>query len=281
MKFYNQSRAVKKVNFQKKINNFEIFAYCSKNYKDAYDFVIDSWTKLENVTKVTLYTDWEFEPQNNKIQVVKMFDESDNWLIGTGRRLDVIKHFSEFNRGVFKNVLFLDIDCYIVKDVSEVFNEDFDIGITRLDSCFHYANKTATAGLWFCKLSEGYYNFIDSWFVRAAELKEQNIGMDQHRISYVQYSFTDVAKKITSMYKVLPLDEKIYNSEHSILEKWYSLIKLHHPKILHFKGRRFRDTEITSKALNLASAHTFKPTYNTFHKNTKQQLDVLYRRRYV
>ena len=272
-------RAINKLKIQPQKNYFEIFAYCSKNYKDAYDFVIDSWTKLDTVTKITLYTDWEFTPNNPKIEVIKMFDEDESWIVGTGRRLDVIKHFSYKNKGTQKNVLFLDIDCYIVKDVSEIFNKDFDIAISRLNSCFHYANKTATAGLWFCKLSDGYYNFIEEWFSRAQQLKNENIGLDNHRISYVQYSFTDVAKTITPAYKVLAIDEKIYNSEHSILDKWYDMIQRYKPKILHFKGQRFRDSQITKTALRLSDPNQ-KIIFNHKTKQIRNQLNLLYGRKY-
>ena len=232
--------------------DFEIFAYCSKNYEDAYNFVINSWTKLDNVTKITMYTDWDLKPKNSKVEVKNMFDESKSWITGTGRRLDVIKDYSELNKGQTKNVLFLDIDCYIVKDMSEIFFRSFDIAITRLFTGEEYANKTATAGLWFAKLSPGYYNFIEDWFKRANVLKERGVGVEDHRISYVQYSFTDVARTKTPRYSVLPIDEKVYNSEHSDERTWYNLIRKHHPKILHYKGRRFRDQRIIDLSLSLA-----------------------------
>ena len=234
--------------------NFEIFAYCSKNYEDAYNFVINSWTRPANVTKVTIYTDWDLKPDNPKVEVINMFEESKSWIIGTGRRLDVIKHFSDRNKGQTKNILFLDIDCFIVGDVSEVFNRPFDIAITRLFCGEDYANKTATAGLWFAKLSSGYYNFIEDWFKRAELLKTRKVGIEDHRISYVQYSFTDVARTKTPRYNVLPIDEKIYNSEHSDEKLWYKLIRKFHPKILHYKGRRFRDSKIIAMSLSLAGA---------------------------
>jgi len=192
--------------------DFEIFAYCSKNYQDAYEFVIDSWTNIPNMKKITLYTDWNFEPKNEKVIVKHMFEINDSWIIGTGRRLDVIKHFSETNKGIQKNVLFLDIDCFLVKDPSEIFTLDFDIAISRLNNQSDYTKSTATAGLWFCKLTPGYYKFINDWFKVAQVFKEKGFGIKNHRISYVQYSFTYVAKKQTLDYKVLPINvEAIIN----------------------------------------------------------------------
>ena len=231
-------------------HKFEIFAYCSKNYEDAYNFVIDSWVKLDTVSKVTIYTDWDLQTNLNKVQVINMFDPSNDWLTGTGRRLDVIKHFSKTNRGQEKNILFLDIDCFMVQDVSEIFSKDFDIAITRLHSREHYSDNTATAGLWFARLTPGYYNFINDWFIRAQQLKTVGKGIRQHHISYVQYSFTDIAKKQNANYNVLPIDEKIYNSEHTELTRWYQLITQHHPKILHYKGRRFRNQKIITEVTN-------------------------------
>ena len=231
---------------------YEIFAYCSKNYQDAFDFVVPSWTQFDSVSKVTVYTDWDYTYDDPKVEVIKMFDVSEDWIVGTGRRLDIIKHFSDMNKGTNKNVLFLDIDCYMVKDVAEVFQYDFDIAITRLNSKEGHAHNTATAGLWFARLTTGYYDFIDSWFDTAAELKGQGVGMRAHFISYVQYSFTNVARSDTKKYHVLAIDENVYNSEHSTVSKWYDKIIKFKPKILHYKGRRFRDAEMVEHTLNLA-----------------------------
>ena len=231
--------------------DFEIFAYCSKNYEDAYNFVIDSWTKPSNVSKVTIYTDWDLKPASSKVIVKNMFESSTSWIVGTGRRLDVIKHFSDEHKNKQSNVLFLDIDCYLVRDVSSLFSNGFDIAISRLYSGSDYADLTATAGLWFTKMTPGYYNFIEDWFKEAQSLKNIRIGVQDHRISYVQYSFTKVARKLTSRYSVLPIDEKVYNSEHSDLNVWYTLIRQFNPKILHFKGRRFRDQNIIKRVFSL------------------------------
>ena len=234
--------------------NYEIFAYCSQNYEDAYNFVIDSWTRPSNITKVTIYTDWPLQPKNSKVIVRPLFEKSNSWIIGTGRRLDVIKHFSEENKNNPKNILFLDMDCYLVSDVSEVFSYPFDMAISRLYSGSKYTNLTATAGLWFAKLSSGYYNFIEDWFKIAKVCKDKKIGIQDYRISYVQYSFTKVAKTRTPRYTVFPIDEKIYNSEHSNINLWFNMIRQYHPKILHFKGRSFRNPKIVKTALELSGA---------------------------
>ena len=234
-------------------DEIEIFAYCSKNYKDAFDFVVPSWIAIPSVKKITVYTDWDYDYKHEKVEIIHMFEPDTDWIVGTGRRLDVIKHYSDANKGSKKYVLFLDIDCYIVRDVKEVFQYSFDIAITRLKSDESHANKTATAGLWFARLSTGYYNFIEEWFKIAKELKRKKIGLRKHYISYVQYSFTKAARKITDDYNVLAIDENIYNSEHSTLSKWYDKIKKFKPSILHFKGRRFRDIKLVNHTLSLAN----------------------------
>lgn len=236
---------------------FEIFAYCSKNYKDCYDFVIDSWLKT-NATKITIYTDFDIIPKNDKIKIVKYFDEpTKDWLEGTGRRLDVIKHFSNENKGQEKNIVFLDIDCYITGPISQIFSDKFDIAITRLFSKESHARKTATAGLWFARLQPGYYNFINDWFNLAKIFKERGMGITNYKISYVQYSFTHIARTglTTRKYKILSIDENIYNSEHTILKDWLDKIKRYHPRILHFKGRRFRNKSIVQKVMKIVKKY--------------------------
>jgi len=233
-------------------NTFEIFAYCSKNYKDAFNFVVPSWTKWDSVKKVTIYTDWPCKCKDPKVDIINMFEPDSDWIIGTGRRLDVIKKFSDDHGLSNQNVLFLDIDCLITKDVSHVFNKDFDIAITRLYSKESHTNKTATAGLWFARLNKGYFNFINEWFDIADEFKSLGIGIKKYHISYVQYSFTKVAKQLTNKYSVLPIDENVYNSEHTLADKWLEKIHKFQPYILHYKGRRFRDLDLVDKTLKAA-----------------------------
>jgi len=235
--------------------DYEIFAYCSENYKDAYDFVINSWLK-PNITKITIYTDFKLKPHDKRIEIIPMFEnqKSEDWIVGTGRRLDIINHFSEMNYDSGKRILFLDIDCYIVKDVSHIFSKQFDIGITRLYNNESHTNNTATAGLWWARMNPQYQKFIDDWTRLARIYKNSKRGVRKHFISYVQYSFTDVARKNLNgkKYKILPIDENFYNSEHSNNTKWLAKVRKCKPYILHFKGRKFRDANLSRRILKAA-----------------------------
>jgi len=238
-----------------KQDTFEIFAYCSKNYSDAFNFVMPSWSRCESVSKITVYTDWNYTYSDNKVEIIPMFQNSSDWIVGTGRRLDVIKKYSEDNGVSNKQVLFLDIDCYLVRNVLEVFNYEFDIAISRLNSKESHTNQTATAGLWFARLNDGYFNFIDQWFKTASDFKRLGIGLQKYHISYVQYSFTQVAKQKTNNYDVMPIDENKYNSEHTLENKWIEKIIKYKPSILHYKGRRFRDIDLVKKTLTFAGEY--------------------------
>lgn len=242
---------INKKNITRQKNKFEIFAYCSESYRDAYDFVIKSWLS-SGAEKITIYSDYNYNSGDSRIEFINMFDKSDDWIVGTGRRLDAIRHYSDKNKGTDKNILFMDIDCLITSPIEHVWdNKDFDIGITRLFNSHQYTSKTATAGLWFARLTPSYYNFIDDWLSLASTYKNEKKGIEPFRISYVQYSFTDVAMSgiKNNKYKILSMDERIYNSERSDLVEWYKDIKKYRPKILHFKGRRFRDNKIVQLVL--------------------------------
>jgi hypothetical protein len=232
--------------------SFEILAYCSETYKDGLEFVLPSWIRFNSVAKIVVYTDWKYQYNNSKVEIIPMFPKSNDWIIGSSRRLDAIKHYSEANRNNVQRLLFMDVDCYMVHDVSEVFNYHFDIAISRLNSKEKYANGTATAGLWFARLTPGYFNFIYKWFDAAEEYKQRGIGMIPHQILFDQYSFTDIAKSECKDYKVLSINEHIYNSEHSNNSKWFQNIVKYQPKILHYKGRRFRNNQLVKYTLKLA-----------------------------
>lgn len=227
--------------------HFEILAYCSKNYIDAYNFTINSWTKLDTCDKVHLYTDWQFTPDNPKVEVTKFFTNCNcNWVTGCARRLDVIKDFSEKYKNSGKNIIFMDMDCYMKSDVSEVFDRDFDIAITRLYSKEKYTEGTASDSMWFAKMTPGYTEFIDAWVKLADEMKYKQ-DTASRTILYTQYAFNKVARQkimLSPTCDVLALDEHIYNSEHSDLKKWFHDIVTYHPKILHFKNGRFNDKKL-------------------------------------
>ena len=146
--------------------SFDIVSYCSENYEDAYNFVINSWVNNSLCNSISIYTDTDIIKSNNpKVKIIKIFDKSSDWLIGTGRRIDAVKNFS-VNNPKCPMFVFLDIDCYIVKPFTEVFQvmeNFFDVAVTRMAGRNEMAHGTANAGVWMLKNNQAGFQFIDDW----------------------------------------------------------------------------------------------------------------------
>lgn len=251
-----------------------LLSYCSGNYKDSFDFVIRSWVENTTFDKIIVYTDTsEIKYDDPRVQIIKFFDPNSSWIVGTGRRLEAIKDYILYKNEKYDYLCFLDIDCYITRDFPEVFDaleNYFDVGLTRLVSGNDHAKGTATAGVFFLRNSLESKKFIIDWISLAEEYKKNDTMLREHKISYVQYSFTQIAfnsfHNLTS-YKILNLSEKVYNSERSDLDEWYDDIRRIKPKILHFKGNRYQNKEIVDAVFSISKDFEKKEQKVLFENN--------------
>jgi len=228
---------------------YSILTYCSKNYMDAFNFSIDSWLKIK-ADKIIIYTDFDLKFNSNRVEIVKHFRPSKKWLVNVGRKIPTILHY--LKRDNAGQIVFLDMDCYIVNDFSEVFEKDFDLAATRF---FSEHAETISTGVWFARANERVIEFMERWDRLSYEYKIQGRGMKIAETAYEQYSFSDLARKTYKnelICKILPLEEKIYNCEHDNIEKWKEDIKEYHPKIIHFKKKSFTNKKFVTEIFKLA-----------------------------
>lgn len=227
------------------MNNFSIFTICTENYKDGIDFAIPSWLKLDSVDKIYIYTDFDLVYENDRVIVLNKINKTGDWLEIVGLKAVLLKDFLSFYKGI--NFAFIDIDCYIVKDISHVFDKDFDIAATRM-----FDKKSASSGVWFCRNNENINGFCKEWINEQNNFKKRKIGVKPNAQSYSQKSFSHILHKKykeNKKLKVLPLDVEIYNSNHDNIEQWLLNINKYNPNVLHFKGCRFRDKKLFEKII--------------------------------
>jgi len=219
-------------------NKYLIFSICTENYKDALDFTLPSWIKQDAVGKIVIYTDFDYDTiKSNKLEIINTLKKTDDWLEIVGLKAIQLKEFLETYNP--RHFVFLDVDCYILKDVSEVFSQDFDIAATRMNK-----KKPANSGVWFVKNTDKIKRFADDWILKQDEYKKNGWGIKKHRSSYEQNSFSDILHKEhknKTYFNVLPISEGTYNYEDDNMDRWINNVNKHKPKILHFKGRRWRD----------------------------------------
>lgn len=231
---------------------YQIVAYCSANYADAFDFVIQSWLKT-SVDRIVVYTDTvDIKSPDRRVTIVPHFDPSDDWIVNVERKIltahDFIHSFPNIT-----NFAFMDIDCYIAHDIAPLFEQSFDVAVTRLLEKTAHAANTASAAPWYGKLNQRTFNFVDIWAKRAQQYKAAKKGIRPHKVSFVQYSFTDIVRQAHATgepFKVLAAKKNVWNCEDQNDENWLRTIRDHKSKVIHFKSRKFRKPELAKRVFD-------------------------------
>ena len=113
--------------------DYDIVTYCSESYSKAFRFSIRSWVDNSRAKRFYIYTDSKnIYRKNSRITFTKLFEKNNNWLENIGRKNQAIEHY--LNNTSQTNFAFIEIDCYILDDLSHIFKKDFDIAVTRLFS---------------------------------------------------------------------------------------------------------------------------------------------------
>ena len=219
-----------------------IYTICTKNFKDCYDFSIDSWLNNTNAEKIYIYTDDpEWVSDNVRIEIINLFDARKGWLVIVNNKVVASKHVlsTPFNR-----IVFVDIDCYLLYDLEHVFDKEFDFAVTRLNNS-HF-NVRVSTGIFFFNNTEKTYIFFDAW----ANL-QLNVWGKEKACSQSQNAFSMLIrdKYKNGSYKVLDLDVDVYNRKTS--KKQMPTVKdefmSNKIKVLHFYNTSFRDKDFVKE----------------------------------
>lgn len=111
-------------------------------------------------------------------------------------------HLCQFD----KPLVLLDIDCLIVRDLDDIFKEDFDIGITvdkRKKETKQINN--VSSGVLFLKPSKESCNFIENW------VAWQRLSQDKSR-DQISLSRLIISETKNNNIKIKRFDENLYNS---------------------------------------------------------------------
>jgi len=150
---------------------YNIITYCSKNYYPRLLKTINSWIKQKSVKTIYIYTDFSIVKndilKSDKIIYKKLFKQSEEFGENCSRKVKCI--FDYFNNSITRdrqndNILFLDIDCFIVKDLSSLFHKDFYIGITVYPEIKEkYKTNNVSSGFVAIKNNVKALDFILQW----------------------------------------------------------------------------------------------------------------------
>lgn len=220
---------------------YSIFSLCTKGYRDAYDFVINSWLNNTNAEKIYIYTnDNDWRSNNKRVKILTFSNDETNWNKIVAFKTDA---YIDIYRRNITNSVFLDIDCYVFTDIGHVFEKNFDFAVTRL----YYENIAVNSGVVFTKRTEKLVRFYKEWRNLEYSLNKRNIPKPR-TCSNNQKSFSDLIRKKnkTKQMNILDLDAQIYNRKakpeglNVLLDQIHSGKEI---KILHFVNNSYRNLE--------------------------------------
>tara|TARA_E500000305_G_scaffold94884_2_gene84031 strand:+ start:1493 stop:2983 length:1491 start_codon:yes stop_codon:yes gene_type:complete len=225
---------------------YDILGFCSENYKDCFDFSIKSWLST-NARKIYIYTDgWTDDTQDDRIKFIDITEKDSNWINNVGKKLDCIIDYWDREDSI-DNFCFLDVDNYITSDISEIFEINKTIALTRID----LPHKTVSAGNVFFNKNKISKKFLFDWKKLQDKHKiEKSWDKNHWGVAYDQTSLHELTWadiKGNNEYKITSLDSKIYNCEHNSNHFWVEKIKESKSKILHFKAKKWQDEKLVQE----------------------------------
>ena len=245
-----------------------IIAICTENYKSCIEFTIKSWLRLKKLNKIYVYSDSDvnfLDYKEDKIENVNFLKKSTNYDYIVNCKPYVLKHYlTNFNNN--NSFIFMDTDCYIFcEEIFDIFTNDFDIGITRLDD-FRGGDPFKKGGNLCSTISccPVYYNmknvenillFSNKWIEKIEYQIKNKILANYRGINYDQWSFDRLVKDDllkTDEIKIKNFDRKIYNFEENTDEEYFEyLIKNNKSKVIHFKSNRWKNKKFIDEIIKL------------------------------
>lgn len=217
---------------------YSIITLCTKNYRDAYNFVIDSWLRTK-AEKIHIYTDdSQWVSGNDRIEIVHYFSPSTDWLKNVGRKVCVC---GDSLTEEASNIIFIDIDCYITAEIGDIFDRDFDIAATRVNE----PKLDASTGFFCFRNNETIRNFFVDWQADQERVKCNRRGVAEWCSAYEQIAFSALLRRLidVGMLDVLSLNADWYNRKTRTALINHDALKDPRLRVLHFYQASFRDQE--------------------------------------
>jgi len=230
---------------------FDIISFCSASYFSKLEKTLKNWNDQKNIENIYIYTDNEIVENQiyNKIIYRNIFELSECFGINCARKAESLKYF--INNNKFENILLLDIDCLIVKDLNNLFEENANIFVTIYPEVKEkYRTNNISAGFVALKNCDQIKDFINQWVERQKSLHNAP-SRDQRALSEL---ITNLYKNHNDIYKIKLLNGNVWNSHpcsggKGYIEEWLHRIRINKPYILHFASGSIDSQDIIDKAI--------------------------------
>ena len=222
---------------------YTIFSLCTANYKDAYDFAIDSWLEHTDAN-IVIYSDTTWD-SHKRVQIKKVFSKSTDWGTNICRKSDAsIKALSEGD-----NLAFVDMDCYLRGDLGHVFDKSFDLAATKLER-----KGNVSTGVYFYRSNSNSERFMKRW--NGIVKKLAGFGSRKQR-PRDQVTFSKAIEELSGKMKIIDVGHSKYNRKISDTTRNTKQIRElveHNPLVLHFYNKSYlsqRNVREVFEALNV------------------------------
>lgn len=236
---------------------FDIITFCSANYFSRLEKTLKNWNDQSSIENIFIYTneidkfDLDKYKNLNKLKFIEIFDDDSTCFgINCARKAESLQHFLNNEKNI-KNILMIDVDCLIVKDLDNLFNEDFNIAVTIYPEVKEkYRTNNISAGFVALKNCDQTKDFINKWID-----KQNSFGQapcrDQRSLSE---TITELYKNKNDIYKIKLLNGNVWNSHpcsgsKGYVEEWLHRIKINKPYLLHFASGSIENQEIIDNAI--------------------------------
>ncbi len=224
---------------------YDIVTVCTSQYRDAYEFVISSWLRSV-AARIHIFTDEQFADSTDRLLFYPILKSCD-WFEGIGYKVGCCRR--SLDLGV-ANLVFLDADCYLLGDIGMVFEDRFDVAVTRM----RHRKLTVSTGVFFYRASGVVADFFKLWEKTQAQYKTRDVikgkefdryGLKRVKVDgalYEQRAFSDLLRSPDCGLVVASLSEAIYNrkvNERKVAELMRDP-KRGRIKVLHFYGNCYR-----------------------------------------
>lgn len=224
--------------------NYTIFSICTENYKDAYDFAIDSWLNNTKAHKIIIYSDIEWEPKDPRIKIEKIFSQSSDW--GTNICRKSKASLEALNEG--DNLVFVDMDCYIRGDIGHVFRNGFDLAVTKLER-----KGNVSTGIYFFRNNPKTNKFMNIWENTVKTLN--GFGSRKSRPKD-QVTFSSTIDKMARAMTISNLDYCRYNRKITDIKRTKEQLrnlKADNSLVLHFYNKSYNSSRNIDEVFGILS----------------------------
>lgn len=208
-----------------------IITYCNESYKPCLDKFIHTWKKESDVV---VYTD---SPNFGE----QIFDEPvESWKDNVTRKILTIEYALHNLKA--KHITYLDADCMVRGDFTEVYKNPGDVIISRMvrRKDRPHGEQEINAGVIFLKNNKNTKQLVEEWFDLAEKYYPTDRYHEQTALSHLCLDAFDGLKPYTCNV----VSERIYNCEHDEVPEFRKIIDKYNPKILHFKNGWWKDDKL-------------------------------------